>query len=439
MRKTTMRSILTVLALAGLVAADENWPQWRGPSNNGTSDSKGLPVSWSETENVKWKAKLPSWSGSTPIVWGERIFVTSPNAGAEAKNVKAMGGQRKPEGLDILLLCLSKKDGAELWRSSISGANYQIGKQNMSSPSPVTDGKHVWWLTGTGHLTALTVEGKQVWQVELQKLYGKFGLNWGFAASPLLYEGLVIVPVMHGMTTDDPSYLVAFEGETGKPVWRVERPTDAENESPDAYTTVYPMKTGDHVELVVIAGDCFTGHDPKTGKELWRAGGLNPKKDKWFRAVSSPGVAGDLVIGCIKKAPVVAVKVGGKGDVTSTHTAWTSDAVYDVPTPVFDGTHLYILDDAGFLNCLDPKTGKAVYKKERLPKGTYSASPLLAEGRLYLTSERGRTTVVEAGPAFKILAENQLDDDYTLSSIAVSGSELFIRTSTSLYCVAKKP
>ncbi|HEX7898321.1 MAG TPA: PQQ-binding-like beta-propeller repeat protein [Planctomycetota bacterium] len=416
----------------------QDWPQWRGPSLNGVSDAKGLPTSWSETENVAWKVKLPSWSGSTPIIAGDRIFVTSPSAGSEAKNVKAMGGQRKPEGLDILLLCLSKKDGAELWRSTIAGANYQIGKQNMSSPSPVTDGKHVWWLTGTGHLTALTVEGKQVWQVELQKAYGKFGLNWGYGASPLLYEGLVIVPVMHGMTTDEPSYLVAFDGVTGKEVWRENRVTDAENESPDAYTTVYPMKVGDHVELILIAGDYFSGHDPKTGKELWRAGGLNPKKDKWFRAVSSPVIAGDVVVGCIKKAPVVAVKVGGKGDVTATHTAWTSDAVYDVPTPVFDGTRLYILDDGGFVSCLDPKTGQALYKKERLPKGTYSASPLLADGKIYVTSERGRTTVFEAGAAFKILAENQLDDDYTLSSIAVSGSQLFIRTSSALYCVGKK-
>ncbi len=426
-----------ILALLA-AAADENWPQWRGPSNNGTSDAKGLPLSWSETENVKWKVKLPSWSGSTPVVWGERIFLTSPSSGTEAKNVKAMGGQRKPEGLDLLLLCLSKKDGAEQWRASIPGANYQIGKQNMSSPSPVTDGKHVWWLTGTGHLTALTVEGKQVWQVELQKQYGKFGLNWGFAASPLLHEGLVIVPVMHGMTTDEPSYLVAFDGATGKEVWRETRVTEAVNESPDAYTTLYPMKVGDRVELILIAGDYFSGHDAKTGKELWRCGGLNPTKNQWFRAVSSPGIAGDLVIGCIKKAPVVACRVGGKGDVTATHTAWTSDAVYDVPTPVFDGTHLYILDDGGFMNCLDPKTGKPFYKKERLPKGTYSASPLLADGRIYLTSEKARTTVLQAGPEFKILAENQLDDDYTLSSIAVSGSELFLRTSTSLYCIGKK-
>jgi outer membrane protein assembly factor BamB len=402
------------------------------------SDAKGLPTTWSETENVKWKVKLPSWSGATPIIWGDRVFVTSASSGNEAKNVKAMGGQRKPEGVDLLLLCLSKADGKELWRTSIPGANYQIGKQNMSSPSPVTDGKHVWWLTGTGHLTALTLDGKQVWQEDLQKKYGKFGLNWGYGASPLLHDGLVIVNVMHGMNTDDPCYLVAFDGATGKVAWRVERPTEAVGESPDAYTTVYPMKVGERTELILIAGDIFTGHDPKTGAELWRAGGLNPTKNQWFRAVASPGVAGDLVIGCIKKAKTVAVRVGGKGDVTSTHTAWTSDAVYDVPTPVFDGTHLYIVQDDGFMHCLNPKTGEAFYKKERLPKATYSASPLLADGKVYVTSERGRTTVLQAGPEFKILAENQLDDDYTLSSIAVSGQDLFIRTSSALYRLGSK-
>lgn len=440
-----MKQLAVVLAasavLCGAARGGENWPQWRGPSHNGTSDSTDLPEKWSETENVKWKVKLPSWSGSTPAIWEDRIFVASPSeagGGAEAKNVKAMGGQRKKEGVDLLLLCLSKKDGKELWRHALPGANYQIGKQNMSSPSPITDGKMVWWSTGVGVVTALTVEGKQVWQADLQKTYGKFGLNWGYGASPLHYEGMVIVPVLHGMTTQDPSYLVAFDGKTGKVVWRVERLTDAKREDPDAYTTPMVMKYPDRTEIVVVGGDYFTGHDPKTGQEIWRCGGLNPGKVGHYRAVGSPAVVGEMVFACVKQGPMVGCKGGGKGEVTATHTLWTNKFGCDVPTPVSDGKYLYVLNDGGMMSCHDPATGKALYERQRLAGGPYDASPLLADGKIYVTNEKARTTVLATGPEFKVLSENPLDDDYTLSSIAVSGKELFIRTSTHLYCIAKK-
>ncbi len=439
--KQALSAVALAAALSGAASGDENWPQWRGPSLDGTSNSTGLPVSWSETENVKWKVKLPSWSGSTPVIWGERIFVPSASElvpGAEAKNVRKMGGDRKPEGVDLLLLCLSKADGRELWRHTLKGGNYQIGKQNMSSPSCVTDGEHVWWLTGTGVLTALTLEGKQVWQADLQKSYGKFGLNWGYGASPLLHEGMVIVPVLHGMNTDDPSYLVAFEGKTGKVLWREERPTDSPNEGPDAYTTPLPMKVGGQVQLVVAGGDYVTGHDPKTGKELWRSGGYNPKNDRFYRGITSAGIAGDVVVWCVKQGPSVAFRAGGKGLITQSNHAWTSaDITFDVPTPVSDGKLFYILGDKAFLSCVDAKTGASHYAKQRLPAGTYSAAPLLADGKVYVTSEKARTTVLAAGPEFKVLSENQLDDDYTLSSIAVSGSNLYIRTSGALYRIGK--
>lgn len=431
-----MTLILALLTFGG----PDDWPQWRGPNLDGTSAAKNLPVTWSEQENVAWKVKLPSWSGSTPVIWGDRIFVASTSAlgdGPPARVGREMGGKRKPEGSDLLLLCFSKKDGSELWRVKLAGDNYQIGKQNMSSPSPVTDGKHVWALTGTGILTALTVEGKAVWTKDLQKLYGKFGLNWGYGASPLLYEGRLIVPVLHGMETDDPSYLVAFDAAKGDVVWRVERPTDALKEGPDAYTTPMPMKAGDKTQIVISGGDYITGHDPATGKELWRCGGLNPKRDEWYRAVCSPAVVGEMVFACIKKGPFVAARGGGTGLVTDTHLAWTKELGCDVPTPVSDGTHLYVLNDGGLMSAYEPKTGKPFYEGQRLPRGTYDASPLLADGKIYVTNEKARTTVLAAGPEFKILAENQLDDDWTLSSIAVSGGRLFIRTSAHLYAIGK--
>ena len=438
MKKLTLGLALSAV-LVGAVRGGDHWPQWRGPALDGTSDSIDLPLSWSEKENVKWKIPLPSWSGSTPAIWGERIFVSSASPavpGAEARIVRGSG--RKKEGQDLLLLCLSKKDGSELWRSTLAGANCQIGKQNMSTPSPVTDGTMVWWMTGAGILTVLDMEGKAVWKEDLQEKYGKFGLGWGYGASPLLFDGKLIVPVLHGMNTDDPSYLVAFEAKTGKILWRVERPTDAPNESPDAYTTPVPMKVGEQMQIIVGGGDYVTGHDPATGREIWRCGGFNPDGDKFYRQVCTPAVVGEMLFACIKKGPTLACKAGGQGLVTKTNIVWTSkEILFDVPTPVSDGKLLYILNDGGLMSCVDPKTGVAHYAKERLPRGTYSASPLLADGKVYVTNERGRTTVLAAGSEFKILAENPLDDDYTLSSIAVSGKQLFIRTSSHLYCIGK--
>lgn len=436
----TIRGLVATLLLLGAARADENWPQWRGPALNGTSNSTGLPEKWSETENIKWKVKLPSFSGSTPVIWGDKIFVASGSEkdGAEAPLAKKGPGKPDAEGQDLLLLCYSKKDGSQLWRTKLGGGNVHYAKQNMSSPSPVTDGTMVWALTGTGILTGLDLDGKVVWQIDLQKNYVKFGLNWGYGSSPLLYEGNLIVPILHGWDNTGPSYLIAFDGKTGKEVWKVERPTDAQKEGPDAYTTPIPMKYADRTEIIVVGGDYFTGHDPKTGKEIWRCGGLNLKQDKYYRAVCSPAVVGELVFACIKQGPFVGVKGGGKGLVTETHIAWTNKLGCDVPTPVSDGKYLYVLNDQGFMSCYDPATGKAFYERQRIPAGVYDSSPLLADGRIYLTNEKAKTTVIATGPEFKILSENPLEDpSTTMSSIAVSGSQLFLRTGTHLYCIGK--
>lgn len=439
MKKLVSALALSVL-LSGSARGGDNWPQWRGPSLNGTSDSTGLPEKWSETENVKWKAKLPSWSGATPVIWGDRIFVASGSEKGENNATLAKKGPGKPaaEGADLLLLCFSKKDGAPLWRTKVGSGNKHYAKHNMSSPSPVTDGTRVWALTGTGMLTSLDLDGKIVWQIDLQEKYVKFGLNWGYGSSPLLYEGLLIVPILHGWDNTGPSYLIAFDAATGKEVWKQERKTDAQKEGPDAYTTPMLMKYADRTEIIVVGGDYFTAHDPKTGNEIWRCGGLNPKQDKFYRAVCSPAVVGEYVFACIKQGPFVGVKGGGKGLVTESHIAWTNKLGCDVPTPVSDGKYLYVLNDGGLMSCYDPATGKAFYERQRIPGGTYDSSPLLAEGRIYCTNEKARTTVLAAGPEFKVLSENPLDEpETTLSSIAVSGSQLFIRTSSYLYCIGK--
>jgi outer membrane protein assembly factor BamB len=400
-------------------ALADNWPQWRGPFLNGISSEKNLPTHWSTEENVTWKIALPSWSGSTPIIWGEKIFL----------NIA--------EGNDLYLWCLDRSKGELIWKKQLGSGNTKMRKQNMSSPSPVTDGKNVWVMTGTGVLKGFDFNGAELWARDIQKDYGRFGLNWGYASSPLLYEDALFLQVLHGMRTHDPSYLLRIDKKTGKTVWRVERPTKAIVESPDSYTTPALVRQGPSAEIVITGGDCVTGHDPATGKELWRANGLNPDNDPNYRIVASPVVYQDIVYAPTRVKPLLAVKAGGRGDVTESHRLWAFQHGPDVPTPVTDGKYFYVVDDRGVIWCLDAKTGQPVWGPQRIKNGTYSSSLVLADEKLYCTNEDGLTTVLKAGPTFEVLAENSLND-YTLSSPAVSDGQIFMRTAQYLYCIGKR-
>jgi outer membrane protein assembly factor BamB len=307
----------------------------------------------------------------------------------------------------------------------------------MSSPSPVTDGSAVWALTGTGILKAFSTDGKELWSRDLQKEYGQFGLKWGYASSPLLYQDLIFVQVLHGWTTDDPSYVLAIEKDSGRTRWRVIRPTDAIKESPDSYTTPALLNHGSRQELVISGGDYVTGHDLETGKELWRVEGLNPEKKQANRMIASPVTIRDLIYVPSRRRPLLAFRAQPTADSVPS-TIWSTDDGPDVPTPVSDGTYLYVVDDKGIMWCRDALTGEVVWGPERLQPGTYSASPVLADGKLYATSEDGVTSVVAAGKKFEILAQNDLEG-YTLSSPAISKGQIFMRTDTHLYCIGEGP
>lgn len=433
------------LAACQPAQADGNWPQWRGPDLAGRSDAKGLPKTWSETDNIIWKTPLPCWAGSTPVIWGEHIFLTSPSRSGEGDDEGDIGrrlrsmpvGATGPGGKDVLLFCINKRDGAIRWSKKLSGGNKFYAKHNMASPSPVTDGRHVWAVSGTGVVAAYDYEGRRVWTRDLQEEYGEFGLYWGYASSPLLYMDMLIVEVLNGATNDNPSYVVAFDKLTGKNVWKVERKTDAVAECPDAYTTPTVLSQKGRDLIIISGADYVTAHDPKNGKEVWRAGGLNPQKQKNYRICGSPTVVNGLVVATSRERPIIAVRGGGKGDVTESMTAWTYDGRKgpDVPSAATDGKYLYLIHDNGFATCLDAKTGREVWGPERIEGGPYSASPLVAEGRVYVTNEDAVTTVLEAGPEFKPLHVNRLDGGYTLSSFAVSGDRLYLRTAEALYCI----
>jgi len=411
-----MRLRLCWMLLLPLVGYAENWPQWRGPSLNGISGEQNLPVRWSTTENVVWKLAMPSKTGATPIIWGNRIFLNVADGG------------------NLYLWCVDKAKGEPLWKKPIAGGNYQINKQNMSSPSPVTDGTAVFAMTGVGVLKAFDFAGNELWVRDIQQDYGKFGLNWGYASSPLLYGDSLYVEVLHGMKTKDPSYLLRIDTKSGKTVWRVERHTDAIRESPDSYTTPALLKYGDRVEIVISGADCVTGHDPATGKELWRATGLNPDHHSDYRTIASTVVFGDLFFVPTRVRPLLAFRAGGRGDITESHRLWSFNNGPDVPTPVTDGKYFYTVNDRGIMWCLDARTGQEIWGSQRLRPAVYSSSPVLADGKLYVSNEDGLTTVVKAGAKFEVLAENDLAG-YTLSSPAISDGHIFLRTAQFLYAI----
>lgn len=414
------RAAFALLLMAAAVPAfADNWPHWRGPTRDGSSKDPGVPTRFSQTENVAWKVPMPAWSGSTPIVWGETIFL----------NVA--------EGDALSLWALDRARGAVRWKRPLSGGNTKMRKQNMSSPSPVTDGQSVWVMTGTGILKAFDFEGRERWTRDIQKDYGAFGLNWGYASSPLLHKGDLIVQVLHGMKTDDPSYVLRIDGATGKTEWRVERPTAAITESPDSYATPALLTYKGQEEIVISGGDCVTGHDPATGRELWRANGLNPENHPFYRIVASPMVLDDMIYVPSRERPLLAIRAGGRGDITTSHRAWSFDDGPDVPSPVSDGRYMYLVTDNGVTWCLDAKSGKVVWGPQRLKPGTYSASPVLVGGHIYAVNEEGLVSVFKAGPTFAMVAENALHE-YVLSSPAVSQGQMFIRTDQFLYAIGTR-
>jgi outer membrane protein assembly factor BamB len=484
-----MRNVCAVMVavLFGTTAVvAQNWPQWRGPTLDGVSTETGLPDTWSaecatstpeaghlfssgpsaadgvpeevavaqrpqrrrgggpgqnfegrpivptvcaniDSKGVAWRLSLPAYSGSTPIIWGDTIFLnvaTGTNTG------------------ELELWAVDRNKQAVKWKRQLVAANHMERKQNMSSPSPVTDGKHVWVMTGLGILKAFDFDGQEIWSRDIQADYGKFGLNWGYANTPLLKGNALYVPVLHGMKTDDPSYLLKIDTRTGKTLWKVERPNPAVRESPDAYITPAWIDANGRAELIITGGDVVSGHDPATGKEYWRADVLNPTRNGAYRIVASPTIVNGLIIAPTRVNPLTAMRPGGSGDVAGSHVVWQFAQGPDVPTPVSDGTLLYVVRDNGVVHALDVKTGAVVYGPVRLPSGTYSASPILADGKIHVTTEEeGLTTVFRAGPKFEVISTNRLLGDcapYCLSTVAISEGQIFMRTASYLWAIGER-
>ncbi len=439
--KLALQLITCTFTLLASTSA-ENWPQWRGPAFNGTSQEKGLPVKFSITEGVKWSAPMPGISGATPVVWGDRIFVMSPDA---AKNQ--------------WLICLARKDGSVLWKQNVAGGLLDKGRGNSTSPSPITDGKHVWALLGTGQLAAFTVDGKEAWRLDLAKEHGSFNIMWVYGSSALLFDGRLYVQVLQRTPADGSypgvkdkgerqSFLLALDPATGKTLWKHVRPSTAKMESLESYATPVPHSVGGKLQILVGGGDVLSGHDPATGAELWRGGGINPKGGEWMRLVSSPVSAGDLAFVCgPKQSPAIAFKADGKGDVTESGKAWVFDQkkTPDCTTPAYHDGKLYVFDgDSQAMSVLDAKTGAKVWQKSfelDRSKGreVFRASPTVADGKIYCIGERGTVVVQDAasGDILNTASFAEISSEGVRSSIVVSDGQLFIRVTDKLYCIGK--
>jgi outer membrane protein assembly factor BamB len=254
-----------------------------------------------------------------------------------------------------------------------------------------------------------------------------------------LYKNNLIIEVLHSSDDGDPSYIISMDVQTGKTNWFQERPTDARNESPDAYSTPLMIEQDNQTQIVIVGGDYVTGHDAETGKEIWRAAGLNPRNRGNYRIVGSPVTADGIIYAPTRKRPLLALKAGGTGDITESHLLWKWDESGgpDVPSVLCDGKFLYMVDDKSKITCLDAKTGKLIWGPNKTTGGIVSSSPILSNDKIYILNEEGKTAIISAGKEYNLLNINELDGSYTLSSPAVSGNKLFIRTGLYLYCIGK--
>lgn len=420
LRDTTVKRFILFAGLSLFVtwvsfSYADNWPQWRGPTNNGICKEKGIPTTWGVDKNVAWKLDLPGSGGSTPVVWGDKIFFTSAS------------------DKDLVLICVST-DGKLRWQRKLasSGRSFRRDEANDASASPSTDGKHVYAFVGTGDLACFDFDGNEIWKTNVQETFGRFRILHGMHSSPLLHEDRLYLTLLHS----NGHWLIAFDKNTGKIDWKAERGTDARGESKECYTTPCLWQDGDQTYLVVLGCDYVTAHHLKDGSEAWRIGDLNPKENysTAFRIIASP-VAGEnlLVVPTARGTVVVAVKPGDGKAVEQWRKQRGSP---DVPSPLIHDGLVYLCRENGVLQVWDAKTGEEYYQKS-LHRARYRASPVYADGNIYLTSRDGVFTVVKAGKKFEQVSVNQLPDQFS-ASIAIANGRMYLRGFDTLYAIEQK-
>ena len=409
----------------------QNWPQWRGESLDNISQATNLPVEFNKNENMLWRVEMPGPGGASPIVWEDKIFVTTAVDSSD----------------ELRLICFNA-DGTENWSRKLKGENQfiRIDSANSASPSPSTNGELVWATTGEGFLECFDMEGNPVWSVDLQDRYGKFSIQFGMTSTPIYHDGKLYLQLIHGsMRSRDTSlgHVVAIDATNGEEIWHQERKTDAIAENKHAYSSPVLVQNGDEWQLVTHGGDFAIGHSLKDGSEVWRCGGLNPKGDEYnpyLRFVSSPAfVAGKLFVPSAKNGPVICLKPNLSGDVTEDDEVrnWTIDrGTPDVACPVYYDGLVYLARENGAMLVLDGESGERVYMK-RMMSDRHRSTPVVGDGKIYITGRKGKVCVLEPGKDGNLLAENELGETITASPAIVDG-RIYVRTWDALYCFGYK-
>ena len=417
---------LSAFAIAFVFAAvaraadlpDKHWPRWRGAGADASAAGQ-YPAQWSDTDNVAWKVALPGKGCSSPIVWGERIVITGP----------IEGGQDAVLAFDFT--------GKELWRTSVGKTKDGKHRNGSSSnPSAVTNGKHVFAYFKSGVVAGLDMNGKLLWSTNLQERFGDDTLFWDIGTSPVLTQKHVIVAVMH----KGESFLAAFDHATGDLAWKVARNYECPIEGDHSYATPIIIDHKGKEAILVWGAEHLTAHDAADGKLIWSCGGFNVKQNKFWVAVASHLVVGDMaIVPYGRGAHLVGVKLGGEGDVTATHRAWErNDVGAFVPTPCAAGGKVYVVGDRGEVACLDAKTGEPIWK-DKLPKNSasYYASPVIAGDKLYATREDGVIYVAKIDGKFELLSENIMNERIIATPVPIAGKVL-IRGERHLFCIGAK-
>ena len=431
--------IASTLALGTSVSA-ENWPHWRGQGNTGSSTETGLPQQWSDTENIAWKTRLGGLGVSSPVVWGDRVFVTS-QAGTGASRVGPRLGQgneanpaerslsgaggTRDRTLRFLVEAFDRASGRRLWThtTAVEGDVPAVhDKHNLASASPATDGERVYAVFGSGQVVALDVNGKPVWTRHLGKDFGAFSINWGNGSSPIVHGNTVVLVCYHG----DASYLLALDSRTGKQIWKTDRPGGV-----ISYSTPLVVPTPAGNELVVNSSVGVEAYELASGKPLWHYD--EPNQYPIPVAMHHDGVI--YVSRGYRSGPYAALRPGGRGDISKTNVLWhvPTGAPYISSLVYYEGL-LYMAGDVGVISCVDARTGERVWR-ERLGS-VYTASPVAADGKIYFASESGETLVLKAGRTPQVLARNSIDGR-VLASPAIAGGRLFIRTDSDIIAVGK--
>jgi outer membrane protein assembly factor BamB len=413
-----LRFFAACLLLSCLSAAHaDNWPAWRGPESNGHCKERDLPTSWSPTDNVLWKIKLPAPGDSTPAIWGERLFLT----------------QASDKGHKRSLLCLNRKDGSTRWEKSVTYAEKEPTHQDnhYCSASPATDGEVVVAWFGSAGMGCWDMDGKQLWFRDL----GKATHIWGNASSPVIHGDRVFLAFGPGLRT----FLLAVDRKTGRDLWRVEEtPSKTPGEFFGSWSTPVVAKIGGREELIQSWPGVVKSYNPANGEVLWSCKGLEKDRAADRLTYTSPLVTQDVVVAMAGYGgAAIAVRTGGTGDVTETHRLWRHPSnPQRIGSGVIVGEHVYMVNETGVAQCIELKTGKVLWN-ERIGDRTWS-SLVYADGKLWIITLSGDTIVFAPNPKkLEVLARNALKE-HTMASLAVADGRLYLRTHEALWCIGKK-